>query len=38
MFGHDVAKTLRSGKTANLTEKQIALIGKLTAEYRSELK
>ena len=35
MFGHDVAKTLRSGKVASLTEKQIALIGKLTAEFCS---
>ena len=37
-FAHDVAASLRSGKVANLTEKQIALIGKLTDEYRSELK
>ena len=37
-FAHDVAANLRTGKTASLTEKQIALIGKLTNEYRSELK
>ena len=34
-FAHDVAASLRTGKTASLTEKQIALIGKLTAEFCS---
>jgi hypothetical protein len=36
-FSH-LAFDLRTGKVASLTEKQIAVIGKLTDEYRSELK